>query len=186
MMRRLSAWLYRVSTGWIALIGLIVFVAFIALVLPRQSAEAQRYTRDAGSPDGSFFYTAADLYRMAEAYGQAGREAYVRARYTFDVAWPLAYVLFLATALSWVFGKAFATASRWRLANLAPILGMIFDYLENLAASLVILRYPAQTPIVDLLASVFTMIKWTFVNGSFVLLLIGVVVGIARYFIRSK
>jgi len=59
------------------------------------------------------------------------------------------------------------------MANLVPILGMIFDYLENSSTSLVMLRYPARTPLVDFLAPLFTAIKWVFVGGSFVLLLIG-------------
>jgi hypothetical protein len=39
------------------------------------------------------------------------------------------------------------------------------------------LRYPDQTAVIDMLAPVFTLVKWVFVNGSFVLLFAGVVVG---------
>lgn len=181
-MKTISEWLYRISTWWVALISLVVFAAFIALVLPDQAAKADAaYGEGAQSPDSSFFYTADDLYAMAESYGASGRAAYVQARFTFDVIWPLAYVAFLATSISWVLGKAFTAGSRWRLANLVPVIGMVFDYLENIAAALVMMRYPNPTPVVDSLASVFTMIKWVFVNGSFAVLLLGALIAVWRW-----
>lgn len=186
MLKNLSELLYRISKWWVALLSLIVFAGFIATVLPDQAAKADAaYGEDAESPDSSFFYTADQLYAMAESYGDSGRAAYVQARFTFDVIWPLVYTAFLATSISWVLGKAFAPESRWRLANLVPVIGMLFDYLENIAAALVMMRYPDPTPVVDSLASVFTMIKWTFVNGSFVVLLLGAVIAIVVW-LREK
>lgn len=175
-----------ISTGKVALSALVIFVLFTALVLPDQAGRAEAYTGDAESPDQSFYYTAGDLYQWAEAYGPEGRAAYVRTRFTFDLIWPLVYALFLATSISWVNRKAFGADSPWQQANLAPVLGMIFDYLENAAASLVMFRYPAATPIVDGLATVFTMVKWFFVYGSFVLLLTGTVSGLWQRVRKSR
>ena len=181
MGKRISDWLRRVTTGWVALSALAVFLLFSALVLPGQSAASETNTGNAGSPDTSLYYSADDLYHMAEVYGEEGRAAYVRARYTFDVIWPVVYTVFLSTAISWVYGRAFAPASRWQRANLAPVLGALFDYLENLATSVVMVRYPDRTPVVDTLAPVFTLVKWVFVGGSFVLLFAGVVAAIWRW-----
>jgi hypothetical protein len=58
--------------------------------------------------------------------------------------------------------------------------GAAFDYLENLSTSLVMIRYPDRTPIIDILAPVFTLVKWVFVAGSFVLLLAAIGVGAWR------
>jgi hypothetical protein len=176
MGRRVSEWLSRVSRGWVALTALIIFTLFTALVLPQQATEAEQKTGSGESPDTSFFYSPSDLYQIAESYGEQGRDAYVRARFTFDLVWPLVYTLFLATAISWVFGRGFAPDSPWQRANLAPLLGALFDYLENLATSLVMLRFPDQTPLADLLAPLFTAMKWSFLGASFVLLFVGVVV----------
>ena len=112
---------------------------------------------------------------MAEAYGEQGRSAYILARFTFDVIWPIVYTLFLATSISWLFVRGFPQESRWRLANLAPVLGMFFDYLENLSTSWVMFSYPLTSPVVAWLAPFFTATKWIFVNGSFVLLIIGLI-----------
>jgi len=180
MVKRLTEWLRRVSTGWVVLAAMLIFSLFTALVLPQQATKAEQETGSADSPDTSFFYTPGDLYRMAESYGEQGRQAYVRARFTFDLVWPLVYTLLLVTAISWVFGRAFAPDSRWQRANLAPLLGAVFDYLENLSTSLVMLRYPAQTAGVDLLAPVFTALKWSLIGASFALLLGGIAVAAWR------
>ena len=172
-MTKISEWLHRISTGRATLICLVIFLLFTALVLPGQSALAEETSGGTGSPDTSFFYTTADLYRMAESYGETGRAAYIYARFTFDLIFPLVYTAFLATAISWLFRRGFPAGSRWQLANLAPIFGAIFDYLENISAALVMGRYPALTPMVDALAPLFSVIKWIFVIGSFALLVIG-------------
>jgi hypothetical protein len=179
--KRISDWLHRISNGCIALFALGIFLLFSALVLPGQAARAETDTGNAGSPDTSFYYSTDDLYGMAKAYGEQGRRAYVRARFTFDLVWPLVYTVFLSTAISWVHARAFPPDSQWQRANLAPVLGALFDYLENVSTSLVMLRYPDQTPVVDVLAPVFTLVKWIFVNGSFVLLLAGVAVGVWQW-----
>ena len=124
MLQKLSMGLRKMSTGWVALLGLLVFVLFSILVLPGQSQKAEQVSGGAGSPDTSFLYTSDDLYQMAEAYGEQGRKAYVHARFTFDLIFPLVYTFFLVTSVSWVFAKGFPASSRWQQANLVPLLGM--------------------------------------------------------------
>lgn len=170
MFKKLSNWLYRNINGWIALIGVVIFLLFSILVLPAQSSQRDP---DLQAPDLLLTYTPNDLYRMAETYGEEGRQEYIRARFTFDLVWPTVYGLFGTTAVTWLFAKAFSQESVWRIANLVPILGVLFDYLENISTSLVMLRYPETTPIAATLAPLFTFVKWTLVGGSFVLLIIG-------------
>ncbi len=178
---RISSWLYRANNAWFTLASLVIFALFSAFVLPNQAAKAESYIGDAGSPDTSFIYTAADLYRFAEAYGPEGRAAYVRARFTFDLVWPLVYTFFLTSSITWAYARAFLPASAWRLANLVPLAAMDFDFLENLSAALVMVRYPRATAVVDVLAPVFTVLKWILVTGSFGLLMVGLLVGLWRW-----
>jgi hypothetical protein len=186
MWKSISRWLHDVSNTWVALSALVIFLLFSALILPAQSARAEAYANDAGSPDTSFFYSPDDLYEAAQAYGLQGRTAYVRSRFTFDLVWPLVYTLFLSTALSWVYGRASAPDSRWQLANVVPLLGTMFDYLENVSTSIVMLRYPDHTAVVDMLAPVFTSIKWVLIGSSFTLLFAGAVVGLWHWIRRSE
>ena len=172
MLNRISNFFYAVSAGWLTLTGLVVFILFMIFVLPQQAQKAEAYSGGT-SPDTSYIYSASDLYQMAESYGAEGRAAYIYARFTFDLVFPLAYLFFLTTSISWLLARGLSENSRWRMLNLFPLAGAIFDYLENISTSLVLARYPSQTPVVDVLAPVFTAIKWVFVNGSFVVLLIG-------------
>jgi hypothetical protein len=185
-MIRLSRTLQRASTGWVALLALVLFVVFTATVLPDQARQAEENAAGANSPDTSLWYTPAELYRMAESYGPEGRQAYIRARVTFDVAWPLVYTFFLVTAISWLFGKGFAPQSRWQLANLAPIAAMLLDFLENLSTSMVMARFPAEATLAASLAPVFTLLKWVFVGGSFVLVLVGFVAAVVAGLRKRK
>ena len=175
-MRDLSDGLHKLSTGRVTLIALVVFLLFTALVLPKQAAGTD--AGGAGSPDMSLIYSAGDLYRMAEAFGPAGRMDYVRVRFTFDLIWPMVYVAFLVTAVNWLSRQASTPQSLWQRANLVPVIGALFDYLENVTAALVIGRYPARTPLVDVLAPIFTFVKWIFVGGSFIILMVALVLAV--------
>lgn len=180
-MKKISAWLYRVTSLGVVLLAAGVFAIFMVVVLPDQAAKAAEYTGEAGSPDTSFFYTAETLYSLADQYGEAGRAAYIQARFTFDLIFPLVYGAFLATAISW-FGKlSLAEDSRWRLLNIAPVLGVLFDYLENISAAAAMNYYPGRIPLVAWAAAVFTLVKWVFVYGSFIVL-----VGIVIYLIVQR
>jgi hypothetical protein len=170
-----------VSTGWVTVGALVIFVLFTALVLPQQAERAEQTTGSGASPDTSFTYSVEDLYRTAELYGEEGRVAYVRARLTFDAVWPLVYAFFLTTALSWTSRRAFALDSPWQRSNLGPILVVLLDYLENLSTSIVMLRYPARTPGIDALAPVFTTLKWVALGLSFSLLAAGSALAVWRW-----
>ncbi len=166
----------QLSRPWVVLSTLVVFFLFTALVLPAQSSHSQAYTGNAMSPDTSLFYTVEELYNAAESYGAKGRAAYVRSRFTFDLAWPLVYAAFLGTAISWVYQRAFQAGSAWRRANLIPPLAALLDYLENLSTSLVMMLYPTRIFGIAALAPVFTLLKWAMISSSFLLLVLGIVV----------
>lgn len=186
MLNNLSIWLAKISTGWLTLLSVVIFVLFAVLILPGQSASSEPQSEEIGSPDLSYYYSAADLYGMAEGYGESGRAAYIRIRFTFDLVWPLVYTFFLVNTTSWLLKRAFSEQSIWQRANLLPVLGMIFDYLENISTSLVMWRYPAQTPFVDWLAGIFTSLKWVLIGGSFVILAIGLLGAIWQWFRRQR
>jgi hypothetical protein len=181
MLKKASVWIQHVSKGWVAFSALVIFLLFTAIVLPKGSSQAALETNASGSPDLSLFYSVDELYQMADAYGETGRDAYIRARFTFDLIWPLVYTLFLATAISWLYQKAFTPESLIQRVNLMPVLAGLFDYLENISTSLVMMQFPDRIPLVALLASLFTLVKWILIGSSFVLLMVGAGVGIVRY-----
>lgn len=168
-MNRISTWLRKISTSWLMVGTLLIMVAFMAFVLPGQSAAADQFSEGTGSPDLSFFYTPADLSRMVSDYGVQGRQAYIRARWTFDLVFPLVYVSFLAVGISWFISRLENLPTAGKLANLVPILGGIFDLLENTGTSLSMALYPHPPLFWLVLASIATPVKWVLVSASFIL-----------------
>jgi hypothetical protein len=162
-----------------------LFILFMVLVLPEQAAVSSRQSAGAGSPDMSFIYSADDIYGWADAYGAAGRAAYVRVRWSFDLAWPIVYGFFLVTAISWVGRRAYRAESRANLLNLVPVAAVLLDYTENVLTTMVMLRYPNEATVAATLASPVTVVKWLCVGGGFIALLAGVLAWIWRLLRRA-
>ena len=165
-------WLNRRMNGWVLVVALLIFAGFIVWVLPGESERSQAATGSRPTPDSSFYYNAADLYAMADAFGEEGRAYYIRARFTFDLVWPLAYTLFLTAALTLLYRGL--QSSLWLRVNVMPTAALAMDYAENAAAALTVYRYPAWTPLIADLATIFTMAKWVLIYGSFGLVLAGI------------
>lgn len=163
MIRKLSLWINRISKGWVVLITLFIMILFLAFVLPGQAEKSQEYSGI--SPDTTFFYQPRKLISAAESYGPDGRGAYIYNRWTFDLVFPLVYVGFLTTGISWFLRNK--EIKSIQLVNLLPISAGIFDYLENSATTLVMAIYPKVSYLVAFLASGFTLIKWILVYASF-------------------
>lgn len=82
----------------------LLFAWFVARVLPAEAAKAALSTPEGGAFDTSFFYTPAAALDRAASYSAEGRFAYIAARWSFDLAWPLVYGLFTLSA--WAFALA--------------------------------------------------------------------------------
>ncbi len=172
-LEKLSAWLNKNSIGKIALLFFLIFIVFTATVLPKQSKRAETYSAEVGSVDLSLWYSADDVYEMAEAYGEIGRQEYIKARLTFDVLWPIIYMLFLITSISYIFSNAFPANSNLKKLNLIPIAALIFDYFENSLAAIFMAQFPNRNLFISSILPVFTLFKWIFVAGSFAIVLYG-------------
>ncbi|MGD7044411.1 hypothetical protein [Jeotgalibacillus proteolyticus] len=162
--------LYKKVNLIILLLGIGIFAFFIAVVLPAESERSEETSGSSRSPDTGFLYSSQELYSIADEYGDEGRTAYIRSRFTFDIIWPLVYTFFLTAAITF-FMRPVSSVGLKTL-NLLPTAGMLFDFLENMAASLVMYRFPSSTPIVAQITPIFTLIKWLCIYASFGLLLI--------------
>ncbi|MFW6377838.1 MAG: hypothetical protein ACOCZY_00400 [Bacillota bacterium] len=162
---------YKIVTGKIFMLALIIFIIFLSVILPWESERSGKRLGFEKSPDSSFIYSQTELYEMAEAYGEEGRSYYIRSRFSFDIIWPLAYFFFLWSGMALILKNFPSRMVRSLL--LLPFLGILFDFLENLGASLVMYRYPVESFLIDQLTPGFTLFKWTFIYLSFIVLLLG-------------
>ncbi len=167
MLTHLSNWIQQKSRGWMVIGSLVIMLLFTILVLPAQANISLENTGSSKIPDTSLLYTPAEIYQMAENYGQEGRLAYIYARLTFDLVFPFVYVVFLITGISWFLKQLPTSKKVWQFANIFPITAGLFDYLENSATSLVMYLYPARLAGIALLAATFSGLKWGFILLSF-------------------
>ena len=161
-----------VSNKRVFVVSTLIFIITIAILPYLQDTMME----DGGSesPDLSFYYSTEDLYRMAENYGDEGRLDYIRMRFTFDLVFPLIYGGFLFSGIGWLFDPESQESRRWKMKRL-PLFGVLFDYFENVATSIVMWRYPERTPILDTAATVFTPVKWIIISICFIIILIGLI-----------
>ncbi|SES24454.1 hypothetical protein [Salipaludibacillus aurantiacus] len=170
-----SNYLYRKTGFKTWLLSFIIFSLFLTFILPETAATTERITGTGESPDGSYVYTSDDIYRMAEEYGEEGREYYIRSRFTFDIVWPLVYLFFLYTSLTNLY-RSFQSVKIIKYSHLLPFGAVLFDFFENTSASVVMARYPSVTPVIAELATVFTFIKWNLIYTSFAVLFAGLLI----------
>jgi hypothetical protein len=166
-----SSYVSLISRPRVAIFTFFIFIITIALILPSQSANLREEIGDNPTPDLSTFYTVEELYNWAELYGESGRISYIRTRFTFDIIWPIIYTGFLVSSIGSVTHGRYSESTAKKLV-LIPVLGLLFDYLENISTSIIMWRYPIRTPIIDYAATLFTPLKWMFLGSSFLILLI--------------
>jgi hypothetical protein len=186
MIASLSNWINKISTGWIVISTLMIMVLFTALVLPNQARISIEETGSSVSPDTTLFYTPDEIYQIAESYGPNGRLAYLKARWTFDLIFPLVYVGFLTTGISWFYHRNPLQKESWRFVNLFPVFGGVFDYLENLATSLIMYIFPTRFPGAAFLSAVFSGIKWSLIVLSFLVYLYLLVIFFIQWITKTR
>lgn len=151
------------ASPWLFAASIVVFALFMALVLPGQAAKAADTSAGVPSFDTSLFYAPAQAFDRAAAVPPEGRFAYIAARWSFDLAFPLVYGLFAVAGCSFGLARLGPWASaRPRIALLA-LLGPAFDFAENIAATVIMASVPARPLGWGIAASAATPLKWLFV-----------------------
>ena len=184
-MKRFSDRLYGLISKKVLITSVVIFVVFVAVANPLAAKYMDRLTGGAPSPDTSFFYNKQEILQMAEDYGQEGRDGYILMRFTFDLAFPLLYLFFLAAALTKLLSY-FPQHSRLRPLNLLPFLAAGFDLIENILAAIVMGRYPQQAAAAAQIAPYASAVKWLFVIASFALAAVLAVYRLVSYLAMRK
>jgi hypothetical protein len=120
-------------------------------------------------------YTAVGAYRLFDVLGEAGRGAYVRLLWTVDLVLPALFGLFLFSAIR---RGAFRA---WRS---IPLVAAACDYAENIALTILLLRYPVQVPAVAQLASALTVTKLLLYGLGLLLAIGGFVARVGKTAVR--
>jgi hypothetical protein len=114
--------------------------------------------------DMEFWYSASTVYSLFDVLGEAGRRAYLQLLWTIDLILPTLFGLFLSSAIR---------RTPFRRLNWLPFLASGFDYGENIAISLLLVRYPVHMPALVAISSMFTLLKQMFYGAGVLLTVAG-------------
>jgi hypothetical protein len=130
-----------------------LFLIFIFILSPGVLILSNLLFEENFSPDTSFFYQASEFYQTLSVIGQAGRSYYIIIRWTFDLLYPIVYGVFLTQILLKV------KAQKKHLLIL-PFVMVVFDYIENSIATLLVVIFPTELPIMVYILQAFSFLKW--------------------------
>jgi hypothetical protein len=169
VLEKLSQKITQISRGWLALTSLAVMIGFMVFVLPQQATRSQQEIGSSRSPDTSLIRSPGELYQIAEEFGPEGRQSYLKFRWTFDLVYPLIYTSFLTLGIGWFSRHLSGWSERWKIASIVPLLGGLFDYLENISITILMLLLPIQVPILAGLCFIFIWLKWIMIGLAFII-----------------
>ncbi|MDZ4196090.1 MAG: hypothetical protein U1C51_02445 [Candidatus Izemoplasmatales bacterium] len=136
------------------LLSWVLFISFMAIVLPYESNLLSEQTQMSESFDTSFFQTGMARLQMVEDYQEAGRNAYIISRFRFDILWPLVYGMAFHSLL-WLFLRG---KPSWML--YLPWIAVSLDLLENASVIELMLQYPQSSIVLAWISSFLTLFKW--------------------------
>ncbi|MDD3477885.1 MAG: hypothetical protein PHP32_03335 [Candidatus Izemoplasmatales bacterium] len=142
-----------------------VLVAFFLVIMPFMTYWFYQKVGIMDTPDTLFYYTPATLFSLANVYGSDGVAFYATLHFTFDVAFPVVYGLFF---LLW-FESFFQGSRILPYAKTAIVLGVLFDFVENIGVTIVMTEYTMASTRMDELALVTAIasgLKWLMILGS--------------------
>lgn len=182
MIRSISRFFHKLARGWLILVIVAVFVPYILTTFPVVQSMPGG---DIVSLDAQLFYTPQQAFATIASYGDAA-PYWVRIYLTWDILNPIFYTLLLCIILSWLLQRALPPESRLRSFNALPVLGGLFDVLENIAAVILLSVYPARPVALAWVATICTVGKITFIAASLVIAVVALIAAAAnRFRLRS-
>lgn len=158
----------------VALAGLLV-TGFLVNGRPFGIAELKSITGGIGVLDMEVFYTPDQAYAFLAAMGEAGRSFELTHIIPLDLLVPFFYALFLSTFITWLLHRWLPVGSGWHRLNVVPVIGALFDYLENLGIIAMLLVWPVQVQGVAPITMAATFLKFAFSALAFGIVIIAII-----------
>ncbi|MGD8456256.1 MAG: hypothetical protein PVF83_07735 [Anaerolineales bacterium] len=167
MLSRISERLHTWAKGWVILSNLAVFILLVNLPLGDPDLIST-------SLDGQFAYTVEEAFSAVASYGEAGRAQMIWIHLA-DFILIIVYTSMFCLAISWLLQRGIKHDSKFQRLNIVPIMGGIFDLMENIWIMIMIMVYPAQPIVVAWLSTISTTGKYVMGVPILLLLLLGLV-----------
>lgn len=168
-MRKLSHIMQRISN----LRTLFLLFAFVVLMIivpdfiktPISPLKFEEYSKGLKMLDMTINYSPEEAYNLIENYGKQAIEYYLYVMEPIDVLIPAIMGLFLCVIYT-ITLRNMVTNKYITYAYIFPILGCVFDYMENVGVITMLTNYPSKLVLVARITNFFTMAKSIFVTVS--------------------
>lgn len=180
--------LSRYSTWKLIVPLFILFVGFSVFFFPGYQSRMQAAAGEPISPlDTRFSYTYEEVRRDFEKLGADGRDTYRIVVSRIDMIYPIIYGCLFILMLAWPIKNLTTPGSPALWIALLPLIGMLFDYLENIVIIDLLDSFPKLDAQTVAFAERMTILKHGFLFlsvGLAVLLFISVMV--QHLFLRRR
>lgn len=126
-------------------------------------------------------YSAEYAKELLNTLGEDGRRIYLTRQIPMDLIYPGLFLVTYTLLLSYIFKRGFSEGSFMQQLIFVPILGGIFDYLENVGIVLMLTMYPDFSSTVARVSSIFSVSKSLFTTLFFILLFLGIAKWLLEY-----
>jgi nucleoside-diphosphate-sugar epimerase len=146
--------------GALLVLAVSAFLAENLLHFPLSVPYMKELANGAPMLDLRIGYRSEAAYHFFDVLGKTGRSAYLHLLWSIDVVLPALFGFFLSGAIR---------RGPFRAWRSIPLLGTAFDYAENIAITILLLRYPLLHPALVRIACVLTIAKLAFYAAGGVL-----------------
>ena len=154
---------------------MVVYLTMLLYTLPAVESFAPGKVLFDLAPTG---YSYENAILLLEVLGPEGRSVYQNLQLPMDFIYPALFAVTYSLLLTWVFSKGYASDSKIFYFAVIPFFGGLFDYLENICIIQMINSYPNVSHGLVNLSSTFTILKSGFTTIVFILLLLGLYMGV--------
>ncbi|MGL1903003.1 MAG: hypothetical protein OCC49_12765 [Fibrobacterales bacterium] len=116
-----------------------------------------------------FGYSTDYIQQLFSTLQAVGRNYYLTVQLPLDMVYPALFALSNSALLLYLFRKL--SYKQFRFICFIPMLGGLFDYLENISIAHMLFYYPDFNPAFGVVASMFTIAKSFFTTGFFLVLI---------------
>lgn len=155
-----------------------VYLLMLLVTIPRVQSYAPETALFDLSPTG---YTHSQALHLLQSLGHAGRDTYLFPQLALDFVYPGLFAICFSLMLIWVYSKRVQSDSKFLYLAILPVLGGLFDYVENILIIRMITHFPEVTKELVSAASSFTLLKSAFSTASFLLLIFGFALLLKRH-----
>ncbi len=127
-------------------------------------------------------YSVERAYEILGALGEDGRAFNMKYIIPMDFPFPLAYGLFYFITLTLIMKNIRVSAKRPWLIGIVGLCAALFDWLENIMIINLLESYPERLVGIAKMASIFTQLKSLFIMTSMLLIILGLMIVIIKWF----